>query len=391
LIAARSLHASVVAAEFIICLTPNPGSSIITCEVGQQQCRTAGNLFSTCTHILKFYDIFWSPLCDGFFRAFSGTTDPDISGNRKEDDRSEISRIERIIGRTAAAATTPTTTTTFRTESTSKRPYCTIQRTRPHETTIHSLFYISTMMNNPMFKQESLSPGPPSPIDSSANTPIKRGFIGRPYGNLQDTSLAVLLGAPQSSTSPSDSSTEASSTTAAALLPPPPPTVHSNTSPTARSLEKICCQVIEYVNLRAFDALLTLSKTHFRPDFKSSLDNARCCSTLHEFIESWRSLVCRDAGYRAVVKHIQVDVHEGFGHANAYMTLELTTQAPAASGRVEERGSGGGGAQGTGAGADGSGVVLVSLCVIRWRRREARWIGYQCEVIRGMGGPAIGE
>jgi hypothetical protein len=199
----------------------------------------------------------------------------------------------------------------------------------------------------------------------------------------------VLLGHTQPSSPNTDSSSEPSTSATASISPTPTHNSSSNSnnnSPTARSLEKICRQVIEYVNLRAFDALLTLSKTHFRPDFKSSLDNARCCSTLHEFIESWRGLVCRDAGYRAVIKHIQVDVHEGFGHANAYMTLELTTQAPAASGRVEDRGG-----PGTGAGADGNGVVLVSLCVIRWRRREARWIGYQCEVIRGMGGPAIGE
>jgi hypothetical protein len=237
------------------------------------------------------------------------------------------------------------------------------------------------MMNNPMFKQEALSPGPTdpiSPIGASGNAPLKYGFVGRPYGNLSDTSLAVLLGDTQSSNQNNSNGEHPSDPSNIAPSISPNTNSNGNVSPTARSLEKICCQVIEYVNLRAFDALLTLSKTHFRPDFKSSLDNARCCSTLHEFIESWRGLVCRDAGYRAVVKHIQVDVHEGFGHANAYMTLELTTQAPAASG-------------GSGAGADGSGVVLVSLCVIRWRRREARWIGYQCEVIRGMGGPAIGE
>jgi hypothetical protein len=232
-----------------------------------------------------------------------------------------------------------------------------------------------------MFKQEALSPGPTdpiSPIGASGNAPLKYGFVGRPYGNLSDTSLAVLLGDTQSSNQNNSNGEHPSDPSNIAPSISPNTNSNGNVSPTARSLEKICCQVIEYVNLRAFDALLTLSKTHFRPDFKSSLDNARCCSTLHEFIESWRGLVCRDAGYRAVVKHIQVDVHEGFGHANAYMTLELTTQAPAASG-------------GSGAGADGSGVVLVSLCVIRWRRREARWIGYQCEVIRGMGGPAIGE
>jgi hypothetical protein len=246
-------------------------------------------------------------------------------------------------------------------------------------------------MNHPIFKQEVFSPGPVSaiphgPLPVATTT---RSLIGRPYGNLQDASLAVLLGSTQSNqTANGDPSSSSALNT-----PISPSPAHNNTnniSPTARSLEKICCQVIEYVNLRAFDALLELSKTHFRPDFKSSLDGARCCSTLHEFIESWRLLVGRDAGYRAVVKHIQVDVHEGFGHANAYMTLELTTKAPAATGRVDEDG-GVGAVAGVGVGADGSGVVLVSLCVIRWRRRDARWIGYQCEVIRGMGGPAIGE
>lgn len=146
---------------------------------------------------------------------------------------------------------------------------------------------------------------------------------------------------------------------------PPPAPVTASSLSTAAELEGICHEIVAAMNAHSFEALAAIGAKHFRRDFKSSLDNALASSSLAEFYAFCRAVLQIDPNYHYTLKHVQVDVNEQTGHADAFMMTELT-----------------------GTGGD---VVRISMAVVRWRRRDGRWIGYQMETIRGIGGIGIGE